>query len=157
VEIEQRRLCGSGFRIRRDGDRDFKVEIEDVPAGDYTLTVGGITRVMIRVFNNGGQVEGAIEFDSDTDDDDELPLNFDTRGKLIEVRQGSTLYFSAQFGDGGGGRGGNFRTDDDGDRNFRLEIEDVLVGDYSLRVGGTLRGTIRVATVTGRTEGEARV
>jgi len=125
-----------------------------------------------------GEFEGEIEFDSDADDNDELPLNFDPRGKLIEVREGSTLYFSAQFGgDGGGGGNGvttenrevpllntgvipsasgkaRFRIDDHGDRDFRVEIEDVPIGDCSLRVRGTLRGAIRVVTVTGGTEGE---
>lgn len=78
-----------------DGEIDFDVEIEDVPIGDYTLRVGGISRGTITVTTDDDDTEGEIEFSTPTDDPDELPLDFDPRGQLIEVLEGNTLIFSA--------------------------------------------------------------
>jgi hypothetical protein len=65
------------FRIREDCDRDFRVEIEDVPTGDYVLFVGGVNQGTITVTDTGGETEGEIEFDTDPDDPGELLLDFD--------------------------------------------------------------------------------
>ena len=78
-----------------DGEIDFDVEIEDVPTGDYTLRVGGVVRGTLTVTEDDGDTEGEIEFGSPTDDPDELPLDFDPRGQLIEILEGDTLIFSA--------------------------------------------------------------
>ena len=79
---------------REDGRSRFKVEIEDVPMGDYDLYVAGILRGTIMV---GGKGEGEIEFDTDPDEPGEVLLDFDPRGQLIEVRQGGTTYLSRTF------------------------------------------------------------
>jgi hypothetical protein len=78
-----------------EGEIDFEVEIEDVPTGSYTLRVGGIDRGTITVTVVDGETEGEIEFGAPTDDPDELPLDFDPRGELIEVLEGDTPIFSA--------------------------------------------------------------
>jgi len=78
-----------------EGETDFEVEIEDVPVGDYTLRVGGIDRGTITVAIRDGDPEGEIEFGAPNDDTDELPLDFDPRGQLIEVLEGDTPIFSA--------------------------------------------------------------
>lgn len=86
--------AGSGdaeYDVDADGT-DFDVEIEDVPAGSYTLRVGGTVRGTIQVVDD----EGEIEF-GNPPDDDELPLDFDPRGQLIEVLEGGTLIFSGNF------------------------------------------------------------
>ncbi len=85
------------FRIREDCDRDFRVEIEDVPAGAYELFVGGENRGTITVTDTGGETEGEIEFDTEPDDPGEILLDFDPRGKIIEIEQGGTVFLSRAF------------------------------------------------------------
>ena len=41
--------------------------------------------------------------------------------------------------------------------DFKVELEDVAVGSYTLTVGGTQRGSLQVVSVPGGTEGAARV
>jgi len=93
----------------RPGNIDFDVEIEDVPVGDYTLLVDGIARGTIQVVNVDDGTEGEIEYSSPQDGDD-LLLDFDPLGALIEVAEGSNVLFSAVLEPGNGG-------DDGGDDN----------------------------------------
>jgi hypothetical protein len=166
------------LRLRDDCERDFRVEIEDVPVGAYELYVGGVLRGAIMVIDNGVSVQGELEFDTDEDDPGELLLDFDPAGQAIEVRQGATVFFSSSFTGGGGGGGSSctpqdtevpllnngpdgdakgkarYRLEGDCDDDFRVEIEDLPLGTYDLRVGGVVQGTITVALVAGEPEGE---
>lgn len=72
---------------------EFDVEVEDVPVGSYTLLVDGIERGMIEVTPQDDGTEGEIEFSSPRDDDD-LLLDFEPLGALIEVVDGATVIFS---------------------------------------------------------------
>jgi hypothetical protein len=47
-----------------------------------------------------------------------------------------------------------YRVDDDGDTDFKVEVEDLTVGAYGLFVGNVNRGTIQVMSIPGGTEGE---
>jgi hypothetical protein len=166
------------FRVRDDCDQDFRVEIEDVPVGDYDLVVGGVDRGTITVVDTGLKIEGELEFDTDPDDPGEVLLTFDPRGQTLEVVQGATVYFSNVFdGTPTGGSSActptetelpllnagpdpdakgkaRFRVRDDCDLDFRVEIEDLPLGDYDLRVGGVSRGTITVVDTGLEIEGE---
>ncbi len=165
------------LRVRDDCDRGFRVQIEDVDIGEYILLIDGIERGTITVIDDGVDVKGQLEFDSDTDDPDELPLVFDPSGSLIEVVQGETVYFSGTFeGESGPPIGCAFqetevpllnagidpaakgdarlRVRDDCDEDFRVEIEDLPLGDYDLRIDGTVRGTITVVDIGGEHEGQ---
>lgn len=82
------------FRIRKDCGRDFRVEIEKVPAGSYPLAVGGVVRGSIAVSSATG--EGEIEFDA-TPSADEVLLDFDPRGLEVEARQGTTPVLEVDF------------------------------------------------------------
>jgi hypothetical protein len=77
----------------RPGRVEFEVEIEDVPVGSYTLIVDGTERGVIQVEMDGDDAEGYIEFSSPRDDD-ELLLDFEPLGALIEVTDGTTTLFS---------------------------------------------------------------
>jgi hypothetical protein len=166
------------LRVRVDCERDFQVEIEDVPLGNYDLLVSGIFRGVITVVDTGTKIEGQIEFDTDADEPGELPLTFDPEGATIEVVQGATVFFSDTFGSGGGGGGticeptetevpllnngpvgsakgkARLRVKDDCDEDFRVEIEDLPLGNYDVVVGGVTRGSIAVADVGGEAEGD---
>jgi len=192
--------AGSGdAEFEQESNRvDFDVEIEDVPAGGYTLAVGGVERGTIQVVNTVNGPEGELEFRFPAEPG-KLPLDFDPRGQLIEVSDASGLVFSVNFPSAGGGddddsgggdddgSGGDddsgggddssdpgeievslnnagvfpaasgdarYRIDDDGDRDFDVEIEDLPVGGYDLVVGGVQRGTISVVAGDDGNEGE---
>lgn len=67
------------------GNARFEVEIEEVPAGEFELQVGGETRGLITVVNTDtGETEGEIEFRSPAGDD-QLLLDFDPRDQIIDV------------------------------------------------------------------------
>lgn len=158
-------------RVKDDCDRDFQVEIEDVDVGAYEVVVGGIVRGTLTVIDVDGETEGELEFDTDADEPGELPLDFDPVGQTVEVRQGATVFFSNVVGaPGGPGSCGEafdepnldnvgpdpdadgkarFRQELDCDRDFRVEAEDLPVGDYEVVVGGIVRGTLTVADLGG--------
>jgi hypothetical protein len=65
-------------------EKEFEVEIENVPAGSYTLRVGGDEKGSIEVVEDDGDFEGKIKF-TNPQSADTLELNFDPTGQLIEV------------------------------------------------------------------------
>jgi len=168
------------YEIRDTGRREFSVEIEDVNAGVYQLWVGGTLRGNISAQLRNGRVEGELEFRNPSEPG-KLPLNFDPRGQLIEVKTAAGTFFSHLFGgstSGGGSTGvslipllmdlplfntgvsanatakAEFKRDDRGRRNFEVEIEDAPLGTYVLLVGGVQQGTINVVTDPSGTRGQ---
>lgn len=173
------------FEIRDNGRRKFSVEIEDVAVGAYKLYVGGTLRGTISAATTASGVKGEIEFSyGDDHPEGELPLTFEPRGQLIEIKNANgDILFSHLFGNGsasnGGGGAGNsampvelklplistgadpngsadvkFRRKDNGDEDFEVEVEDVNVGAYELVVGGIVRTTIDVVAVNAGTRGK---
>jgi hypothetical protein len=84
-------------RVRDDCDRDFRVEIENLPIGTYDLFVGGVDRGDIEVQLVLGEEQGEIEFDTDPNEMGKELLTFDPRGQTIEVRQGATVFLSLEL------------------------------------------------------------
>ncbi|MFN7964129.1 MAG: hypothetical protein U0V87_00360 [Acidobacteriota bacterium] len=80
------------------GKNRFNVEIEDVPAGSYTLRVDGVVVATIDAQPVPGttHIEGEVEF-AQPSEPGKLPLTFDPRGKLIEVLQGDTVVLQQLF------------------------------------------------------------
>ena len=68
-----------------------------MPLGAYTLRVGGIARGTIQVSDTVDGIQGEIDFTTGSPDPDELPLDFDPRGQLIEVLEGTTVIFNLDF------------------------------------------------------------
>jgi len=81
-------------RVLDDCDRDFRVEIENLPAATYDLFVGGVDRGDITV---DGTEQGEVEFHTDPNEVGKVLLTFDPRGQLIEVKQGATVFLSLDF------------------------------------------------------------
>jgi hypothetical protein len=76
----------------------FSVEIEDVPAGSYTLKVGGIEVGIIEAIEmmHGDEVYGHIQF-RDPENYGREHLDFEPRGQMIEVLQGDTIILEVNF------------------------------------------------------------
>jgi len=75
---------------------EFSVEIEDVPAGSYTLKVGGETVGVIEAFEMHNDVFGRIRF-TNPESYGREHLDFEPRGEKIEVLQGSDVILQANF------------------------------------------------------------
>jgi len=156
-----------------------------LPVGAYSLTVDGVERGSINVVAIATGTSGALEFRSPVEPG-KLLLDFDPRGKLVQIHQASTLFLTATLAAAttpppppppGGGTGappfgnaeyqlnvepaGNNGPDLSADLeqradrvDFKVEVQDVPAGDYSLRIGGSDHGTITVSARTGGTEGQ---
>jgi hypothetical protein len=166
-------------RFEQRADRtDFKVEAEDVPTGTYTLRVGGVARGTFAVTSVANGTNGEIEFRSPVEPG-KILLDFDPRGQRIDVERNGTVFLTTELTDTpppGGGSGaptgsgvyalvvepsGNDGPElhaelelRAGRADFSVEVEDVAVGSYTLRVDGTERGTVDVVAVPGGTNGE---
>ena len=91
-------LASGDARLRPETDRtDFSVEIEDVPVGDYDLRIGGeIVGVITVIVLQDGSVEGELEFRNPVEPGKTL-LDFDPRGKQIDVLDGSSVVLETFF------------------------------------------------------------
>ena len=91
-------LASGDARLRPEADRtDFSVEIEDVPVGDYDLRIGGeIVGVITVIVLQDGSVEGELEFRNPVEPGKTL-LDFDPRGKQIDVLDGSSVVLETFF------------------------------------------------------------
>lgn len=84
-------------------DHEFRVTARGLAAANYELWVGDEMVGMLPVRNWPGGTAGELRFDTQPDDPDELPLEFDPRGRLIEVRRPMfvpNLYLTALFPSG---------------------------------------------------------
>ncbi len=105
VEIEVE-LTNTGVFPQASGDAklepredrtDFSVEIEDVPEGAYPLRVGGQIEGVIPVtIHQDGSIEGELEFRNPVEPG-KILLDFDPRGQVIEVLDGSTVILETTF------------------------------------------------------------
>jgi hypothetical protein len=84
------------LKRKASGKLSFEVEVEDVDAGAYELSVAGTVRGMLNVVADGNGTRGQIEFESEPDGGENL-LNFDVAGQEIILRQGGTVFFSRVF------------------------------------------------------------
>lgn len=93
-------LASGKARYRaRDGRVEFKVEVEDLSVGTYTLLVGGVARGSIAVSSVPGGTEGEIEFRNPVEAGKVL-LDFSPRGAAVEVAGiGGSVVLSIRFPD----------------------------------------------------------
>lgn len=75
---------------------EFQVELEDVAAGPYELRVDGSVRGTITVVAVPGGTEGELEFRNPVEPG-KLQLDFDPRGRSVEVRSAGNVVFSGLF------------------------------------------------------------
>jgi hypothetical protein len=114
-----------------------------------------------------------------------LPLRFDPRGQLIEIKNATGTFFSHLFGDGSatsgtGGVGGatvpgvitialfnsgaddnatakaEFKRNERGGESFEVEVEGLDAGSFELLVNDIVRGTIQIEPTSGGTRGKIK-
>jgi hypothetical protein len=152
--------------IRSDASREFSVEVENLPVGDYTLLVGGVERGTISVTD---ATTGAAEIEFSTKPEDgELLLNFDPSGQSIEIKLGDTSYFTGtvngtltpvtdpatttatlpllnQLVDADASGHLTIASDANGPLSLDVSISNLPAGSYDFVVDGVVKGTLTVA------------
>lgn len=76
------------------GAISVEVQVENLPVGDYALSIGGEVRATLVVMLDGGDLRGKVRFDAEANDPDELPLEFAVAGEAVTISQGGTVFFS---------------------------------------------------------------
>lgn len=165
------------FDTKENCVRGFKVEVEDLPVGEYELIVDGNVRGVLSMTNSLSGTNGELEFSSDPHESGKQLLNFEPKGKIVQIQQGTTIYFNGDArnsvqapsvcavindevalinsGVSSSAKGkSRFRQDSDCDQDFRVEIEDLPAGNYQLFVSGINRGEIMVSLINGEFEGQ---
>lgn len=172
-------ITGSGhadFEERPDRT-EFSVEAEDLANGSYRIIVGGVDRGELVIALGVGETEFRSPVETG-----KVLLTFDPRDQLIEIHdsQGAVLTSGEGVIGGGGDNGveidfgmalievelnnagiypeasGDAKLEPRDDRtDFSVEVEDVPIGSYTLRIGGNEVGTIVVVELQdGSIEGE---
>ena len=163
----------------RPGHAELQLEVRGLPTGDYELALDGNAVAPVSADAEG---EGDLKLESPPGPASDL-LDFDPRGHTITVEAGGTVFLSADVPQQGtipGAEGANpppfgnseiefalanqdvfpggkakAELEQEDDRvDFKVEVEDIPVGDYDLRVGGQLRATITVSAGAGENRGE---
>lgn len=81
--------------FEQESDRtEFKLEVEDLSAGTYQVSVADTTRGELDVGEEGGEAE--IEFRQPSEEG-HPPLEFDPRGQHVAVRENGTTYLEVDF------------------------------------------------------------
>ncbi len=171
-------LSGTGeadarYRVLKDGRRSFSVKLERVTGTNWQLYVDGIWRGELPL--TGRQT--TVYYETAPLPPGRRLLDFDPRGQIIDIAQGTNLVFSGRLAaraegvnsatpsltqsfvpstgaDADGTARARLRVESDARRKFSIELEDVPVGAYELLVNDVVQGTINVATSTSGTEGE---
>lgn len=172
-------ITGSGhadFEERPDRT-EFSVEAEDLANGSYRIIVGGVDRGELVIALGVGETEFRSPVEAG-----KVLLTFDPRDQLIEIHdsQGAVLTSGDGVIGGGGDNGveidfgtalieveltnsgvypeasGDAKLEPREDRtDFSVEVEDLPIGSYALRIGGNEVGTIDVVQLQdGSIEGE---
>jgi hypothetical protein len=162
----------SRYQVARSGKRTFVVSLANVSGDDWNVFVDGVPRGAIHRRGRSGR----LAFDDNPSPNEEL-LDFDPRGRVVDITQGTNLVFSGPVRARGRGASSDvpvtrgalipstgvdedgtararFRVDKDARRKFSVELEDVPVGAYELLADDILQGAINVTPSADGTEGE---
>jgi hypothetical protein len=168
------------YQVNEDASRAFSLELEDVPVGSYDFLADGTFQGTINVIARPSGTHGELEFASNSDNHDKLPMNFNPSNAVFAIQQGNSVFFAGQLtnlansasgtnavttpmrielplfntGAAPGKAKAKLQRDEHGQRSFEVEVEDAPAGDYVLLVGGTVRGTITVANMAGDLRGK---
>jgi hypothetical protein len=159
-----------------DDENEFEVEVESVPAGSYVLLVDSVVRGPI-VVPTGKKAKGKIKFSTDPEGSETL-LDFEVKGKLIEVQSAGITILSILFPTTVQAAVGKLKketskpgkikvnlisTGEDfdtvglvdyksknGKSKMKVSIEDLSVGTYKVCIAGVERGTLSITKPDGK-------
>ena len=158
------------------GKISFKITARGTAAqagARYQVWISGAQRAELQLMASGGESEAEVEFASPAQPG-KLSLTFDPRGATIELRaaggsvvtppvtgngappfgdsdQRVSLNFTSAFNRGSG----EARLKRLSNKvSFSVEVEDVPIGTYGIRVANVHRGTLLVSAQNGRNKGE---
>ncbi|MEZ5304582.1 MAG: hypothetical protein R3F11_28640 [Verrucomicrobiales bacterium] len=155
------------------GKIEFEIDGRDrsgeMVAGNYEIVIDGVVRGFFPLLADKDELEGEVEFETNPNAADELPLDFDVIGLPIDIRKDGVVFFTGTVPTPPDANGGNpsgnvglgaialSRGDNTptfatataevefgpvGPHELEVEIEDVHNGDYDLIVGDEVRATI---------------
>jgi hypothetical protein len=89
---------GEATYKRAGSHTEFEVKISGIPAGPYPLVLDTVEIGQINVVEDDGQFKGRLRFKNPAEPDSDA-LDFDPRGKLIEILQGEVVILESLFPD----------------------------------------------------------
>ena len=164
--------CRARVKIQRmaTGKIEMNVDGQDFPAGAYDVTVDGTLIGQLNMIQNGGDLEGEQEWETNANAADEINLIIEVIGKPIVISRNGVTYFTGTVPTpptytGGGttttsgnvslvrGAAANSNAkgkievewNQTGAKELEVELESISAGTYSFLVDGTVRGTIIVS------------
>jgi hypothetical protein len=82
--------------VDRDARRKFDLELIDVPVGNYELLINSVFKGFITVVADPAGTQGEIQFASEPDDEEELPLNFSVLTSFYTISRPGVVLFQGQ-------------------------------------------------------------
>ncbi|MEZ5304581.1 MAG: hypothetical protein R3F11_28635 [Verrucomicrobiales bacterium] len=76
------------------GPVGLEIEVEAIPAGDYSVIIDGVERAIMVVALDGNKNRGKVRFETVPSDADELPLDFLAVGLPVAIMQDGQIFFS---------------------------------------------------------------
>ena len=163
-------------QLQASGRLSFSCALSKVTGTNWMLYVDGIFRGTIPVRNGSGK----LMFDSAVTNNSIRLLDFDPRGQVVDIAQGTNLLFSVELeavcngvnrsspsvkiawlpstgADSDGTAKARYRVDPDARRRFSLELEDVPTGVYDFSAAssnGLTQATITVKSTEDGKKGE---
>ena len=86
----------ASLHFENQGPTELEINIEKLPAGDYSIVIGDATRGTLTVSGSPGATSGTLQFKVDSDPG-ALPLNFPCAGQPISIVQGTDTFFFGQL------------------------------------------------------------
>ena len=96
------------------GWANFRVEIANLPRGDYVMLIDGVPQAVLAVTSSGDVNEGTLKLCSPSDTGYDL-LTFDPRGTVVDIAQDGAVFLTSAPLPTSGHRYGGDDDDDDGD------------------------------------------
>jgi hypothetical protein len=151
------------------GKIELEIDARDLPAGDYEVVVNDVVLGALKMEADDDRTEGEQEFETNPNDDDELPLPFDPAGLPVSLRRGGVVYFAGTVpntpppGDLSGVTGAGeialtrgestpagarataaVEFEQSAAHELEVEVHGLPVGTYDVLVGDAVRGRIAI-------------
>ncbi len=181
----------SGSRVRAkvkqspSGEIELEFDGRGLTAGVYDIVVNGQVLGTLSMEDDDGRTEGETEFETNPDNEDELPLPFTPFGLPVLIVKSGSTYFTGTvptptdvFTGGGDDNSAGSKIDFDLTRSaglskeaeasielqrvkrvttgMEVEVERIPVGLYDFIVNDTKRGTLSVVLTRGKAKGKLR-